>query len=90
MEVHPRIQSSNFFRAKLLTLTTGEQLEKFIKGFDAEQKMLRKEIVEICWYMRGSIARTEAWALSPKEREEIVEYIGERMKLVEKTKLPLI
>jgi hypothetical protein len=36
------------------------------------------------------LSRSEAWALSPKEREEIVEYIGERMKLVEKTKLPLI
>lgn len=52
--------------------------------------MLRKEIVEIMWYMRGSLSRNEAWSLSPTEREEIIEYITERMKVVEKTKLPLI
>ena len=65
-------------------------MDGFLYSFDKDSKMLRKEIVEIMWYMRGSLSRSEAWALSPTEREEMVEYITERMKLVEKTKMPLI
>lgn len=65
-------------------------MDGFLYSFDKESKMLRKEIVEIMWYMRGSLSRNEAWSLSPTEREEIIEYITERMKVVEKTKLPLI
>lgn len=40
--------------------------------------------------MRGSLSREEAWTLSPDERRDIMKFIDERMKLVEKTKMPLI
>jgi hypothetical protein len=65
-------------------------LDEFLGDFERESKALRKEIVEIMWYMRGSLSRNEAWALSPAERDEYAAYIGERLKIVEKTKLPLI
>lgn len=42
------------------------------------------------WHFRGSLSRSEAWALSALEREEYTSYIEERWKVVEKTKLPLI
>jgi hypothetical protein len=90
VEDQARIQPGNFFRARLLTLTTQEQLEDFIGNFEKDAKALRKEIVEIMWYMRGSLSRNEAWCLSPTEREEYANYIGERMKIVEKTKMALI
>lgn len=90
MVLENRVQPRNFFRAKLLQLTTGEQLRAFLGSFEREQKKLRKEIVEIMWYMRGSLSREEAWTLCSSEREEYMEYIAERMKIVEKTRMPLI
>lgn len=90
MEVEDRVQPSNFFRTKLLRLTNGEQLRAFLGSMSTDQKKLRKEIVEIMWYMRGSLSREEAWTLSSMEREEYMEYIAERMKIVEKTRMPLI
>jgi hypothetical protein len=40
--------------------------------------------------MRGGISREEAWNLSPLERTDIFKFIEERLKIVEKTKMPLI
>lgn len=42
------------------------------------------------WHLRGSLSRSEAWALSPIERKEMAEYIEERIEIVKETKLPLI
>jgi hypothetical protein len=42
------------------------------------------------WYMRGSLTREEAWTLSATERKEIMKLVDERIKLVEKTGLPLL
>jgi hypothetical protein len=40
--------------------------------------------------MRGSLSREEAWTLSHSERLDIQKFIEERLKIVEKTRLPLI
>lgn len=90
MDFEDRIQPVNFFRATLLRLTSGEQLKEFLSSLERDQKKLRKDIVEIMWYLRGSLSRQEAWTLSPLERDEYIEYISERMKIVEKTKMALI
>ena len=90
MVVEDRVQPFNFFRTKLLRLTNAEQLRAFLSSFEKDKKRLSREIVEIMWYMRGSLSREEAWTLSSAEREDYMEYIAERMKVVEKTRLPLI
>ncbi len=58
--------------------------------FRAEQKHLRKTITDIMWHMRGSVSREDAWAMSYEEREDIFKLIEERLKIVEKTGLPLL
>ncbi len=40
--------------------------------------------------MRGSLSREAAWELSPKERKSMLRQIEERVKMTEKTGLPLI
>ncbi len=42
------------------------------------------------WYMRGSLSRDDAWKLSLDERKAMYAFIDERIKLVEKTKLPIL
>lgn len=71
-------------------MTTEEQITQFLDRYDKMQKSLRQQIVDIMWYMRGSLSREEAWRLSSVEREDIMEMVQERIKLVKETKLPLI
>jgi len=58
--------------------------------FKKDEKEIRRGIANILWHMRGGISREEAWCLSPREKEDIHKLIEDRMKLVEKTGLPLI
>lgn len=85
-----RIRSFIFFRITLLRLTTEEQITKFLRRYENEQKALRKQIVDIMWYMRGGLSREEAWTLSIHERGDIWEMVEERMKIVKESKMPLI
>ena len=69
---------------------TREELETLINRMKAEQRELRASINEVCWHMRGSFSREEAWTLCHDERVELMKYIEQRIKLVEKSGLPLI
>ena len=84
------VRSSLFFRITLLRLTTEEQITKFLRRYENDQKALRKQIVDIMWYMRGGLSREEAWTLSPSERLDVWEMVEERMEIVKESKLPLI
>jgi hypothetical protein len=55
-----------------------------------EQLELEDLVISVMWHMRGSLSREEAWTLSPQERIRYLKFIQERLKIVEKTKLPLI
>lgn len=47
-------------------------------------------IHNILWHMRGGVTREEAWTLSADERKNITKLIEDRVKIVEKTGLPLL
>lgn len=85
-----RVQSLDFFRRKLLAITTREGLKELITDFKKEAHDLRTMITSLMWHMRGSISREEAWTLSYVERMDILKLVDERMKVVEKTGLPLL
>jgi hypothetical protein len=40
--------------------------------------------------MRGGVTREEGWTLSPEERKDIMGMIEDRIKVVEKTGLPIL
>lgn len=63
---------------------------KIVDGLKREQKEIREHLINLMWHMRGSLSRNEAWVLSPQERTDILKYIEDRIKIVEKTKLPLL
>jgi hypothetical protein len=89
MDSADRVQPSNFFRAKLLSLTTGEQISYFVAGYEQEANAIKREVVELSGTIKG-LSRTEAWAISPMERRDYFGFIEERMKIMEKTKLSLL
>lgn len=90
MDRSHRRQSINFFRSRLIRLTNGEQIAKFLSRYERDAKAIRDEIVQIMWYSRGSLSREEAWTLSQTERNDWVELADQRMKIVKETKLPLV
>jgi len=84
------VQSIQFFRARLLNCKTEAEVQELYGELYAEQKELRRHIYTILWHMRGGLTREEAWTLSPVERKDIMKQIDERLRMTEKTRIPLL
>jgi hypothetical protein len=61
-------------------LQESEQLDK-------EAKIIKKEVLKMCWYMRG-LSYSEGMNLSHDEREIVAEIIKENLETTQKTGLP--
>jgi hypothetical protein len=84
------VRSDKFFRIRLLRSNTVEEIQAIVGEMKREQLELEDLVISVMWHMRGSLSREEAWTLSPQERIRYLKFIQERLKIVEKTKLPLI
>jgi hypothetical protein len=80
------MDQANFFRSKILNLPLPEILQE-VKRLDAEGRAIKKEVLKMCWYMRG-LAYSEGMNLGFEEREIIGEIIKENMETTKKTNLP--
>ena len=67
-----------------------EEIRDFFTDLAFESRALEREIVDICWYMRGSISWDHAWRLTNRQREQIIKRIKENIEITEKTGLPLV
>ena len=88
LQVRYYIWPIKFFRLRLLSLKTNEQLIEYFDQLEKETKALRKEVIKICWHMRGSISFDEAMQLSLPDREEIAKLINDNLETTKKTGLP--
>jgi hypothetical protein len=59
-----------------------------INDFDKDSKALKKNILKICWHMRGGITYSEALEISFHEREIINGIIEENINTTKETGLP--
>lgn len=78
-----------FFRLTLLA-TPSQDIHKVLRKYEDEGNAIEKELYDICWYMRGSITREDAFRLTRKERKHIKEIIDENIERTKKTGLPLL
>jgi len=58
-----------------------------VSNLDREAKALKKEVLQMCWYMRG-LSYTEGMHLSYDEREIISDIIKENLEITKKSQLP--
>lgn len=65
-----------------------DQVIAWLDSLEKESKALKREIMQLCWYMRGSISYTEAMELAPSEREIIVKLIKENLETAKKSGMP--
>jgi len=79
--------SNKFFRQRILTLPQAEILE-YVKSIEKEAKGIKKDILKICWYMRGGINYSEAMMLSHEERMIISDIIKDNLETTKKSGLP--
>ena len=70
--------------------TTVEDVNLIVSELRHDQRELLKHIISTVWHMRGGLSWEEAWRLCPETRSHIDAFITERLKIVERTKLPLL
>ena len=67
---------------------SNEEIVKLIDQFDKDSKAIRKDLLSMCWYMRGSISYDEAMMLSLEEREIISRIIKDNLETTKGSGLP--
>ena len=75
---------------RLLSTDDPRVIGGIIAGYRKEARAIIDQIHEICWYMRGSISRDEAYILSYEERKSVVKLIDDNIKRVNDTRLPIL
>lgn len=58
-----------------------------VKKIEQEAKAIKKDVLQICWYMRG-MSYAEAMNLAFDEREIISQIVKEHMETTKKSGLP--
>lgn len=71
-------------------ILSNEEIGREIQKLDKEIKLIRENIVQLCWWMRGSITYAEAWQLSESDRNAINKLIKENIETTNKTGVQLI
>lgn len=66
------------------------EVEELLQDMAIASKAITREVVDICWYMRGSINWDQAWQLTTKQKEVIRKVIRENIERTEKTRMPLL
>lgn len=67
---------------------SNEEIVEMIERFDKDSKALKKDLLTMCWYMRGSITYDDAVMLSYEERQTIAGIIKDNLETTEKSGLP--
>ena len=62
------------------------EILEYSKQLDKEAKEIKKEVLKMCWYMRG-LSYAEGMNLSYEEREIIGEIIKDNLETTKKTGL---
>jgi len=67
---------------------TDEQIVEYLNSLDKDSKAIKKDLLKMCWYMRGGLTYEEAYNLSVQEREIINEIIKDNLETTKKSKMP--
>jgi len=59
-----------------------------VEGYEKEVKSIKKNILEMCWHMRGGLTYTEGMNMSVTERQIIAKMVEDHMETTKKSGLP--
>ena len=55
---------------------------------ESQTKMIRLDLLKICWYMRGGVTYSEASSMSPEERTIVGDLVKENLETTKKPGQP--
>lgn len=67
---------------------SNEQVVEYLNSLDKESKAIKKDLLKMCWYMRGGLTYDEAFNLSNQERDIINDIIKDNLETTKKSKMP--
>ena len=67
---------------------SSDQISRMVDQMDKETADIRREAIQLSWYMRGGLTYDQALQLSVSERTLISELIKENLETTKKSGLP--
>lgn len=67
---------------------SNEEIEKLVADYDRDTKAVKKDLLKLCWFMRGGLTYDQAHLLTPEEREFIGKIIEENLETTKESGLP--
>ena len=67
---------------------TDQEIVEYLNSLDKESKAIKKDLLKMCWYMRGGLTYEEAFNLSGQERDIINDIIKDNLETTKKSKMP--
>jgi hypothetical protein len=59
-----------------------------VEILEQQSKQIKFDLAKLCWFMRGGLSMTEAYDLTPEDREIISTLIKENLDTAKKTGQP--
>ena len=70
-----------------MTLDNEEVIEE-LDQLDRQSKALKKNLLKMCWYMRGGMTYEEIYQLGPMDRQIINKVVEENLEVAKESGLP--
>ena len=67
---------------------SNEQIIELLDEYDNQAEAIKKNVMQICWSMRGGITFAESMLLSSSERTIINDIIKDNLEITKKSGLP--
>lgn len=65
-----------------------DEILSLVDDYEREQKELKKECINLSWFMRGGLTLDEAWTLCHEDRVIIGEMVKDHLETTKKSGLP--
>ena len=65
-----------------------DKISKLIDNMETDVKGIRREILKLCWYMRGGLTYEEGMQLGYIERQLISDIVKDNLETTKKSGLP--
>ena len=63
-------------------------IDNLVTEYENDTKALRGELFRYSWYMRGGLSFSEAFMLTPEDREILAKIIEEHLETTKSSQLP--
>ena len=67
---------------------SNEEIAELLESYDKDSKAIKKDLLTMCWFMRGSITYDDANLLSYEDRNTISELIKANLETTKESGLP--